>query len=405
MHLPFCSTVCYYCACNKVITKNRARAQPYLNALEREVELQGSMFESKREIQQLHWGGGTPTFFDDRQMSGLMARTDRHFHLLGDDQGEYSIEIDPREANADTILHLRSLGFNRISLGVQDFDPRVQAAVNRIQSLQQTEVVVTAARSCGFKSLNIDLIYGLPLQTVSSFAKTLETVITRIRPDRISVFNYAHLPDRFKTQRQINSADLPSATEKLDILQYTIQAMTDAGYVYIGMDHFALPEDELAQAQQQGRLHRNFQGYATHADCDLVGLGVSAIGQVANCYYQNFHAIDDYVEAINAGRLAIFRGVMLNRDDEIRRAVIKEIICHRYVEFADIESRFSIVFAEYFATELAALRALAADGLIRMQEQSLQLTPAGRLLVRNVCMQFDLYRREQKDEGRFSRAI
>ncbi|MDX1607572.1 MAG: oxygen-independent coproporphyrinogen III oxidase, partial [Candidatus Competibacterales bacterium] len=278
LHIPFCDTVCFYCACNKVVTRNRARAEPFLQRLHRELELQGQLFDRERVVEQLHWGGGTPTFINPQQMRELMAATRRHFTLHDDDRGEYSIEVDPRAVGDGTVALLRELGFNRMSLGVQDFDPRVQRAVNRLQSREQTLAVLDAARHEGFRSLSMDLIYGLPLQTAASFAATLDAVI-EAAPDRLSVFNYAHLPELFKTQRQIRAEDLPSPAEKLDILALTIDKLTAAGYVFIGMDHFARPDDELARAQREGTLYRNFQGYATHADCDLIGFGPSAIGR------------------------------------------------------------------------------------------------------------------------------
>lgn len=404
-HLPFCATVCFYCACNKIVTKNRAHAQPYLDRLQREIVLQSRHFDHHRRVEQLHWGGGTPTFLSDRQMETLMEQTARHFNLLADDAGEYSIEIDPREATADTIRRLRGLGFNRLSLGVQDFDENVQKAVNRIQTLEQTQAVVDAARICGFRSVNVDLIYGLPLQTVTSFDRTLNTVLSELQPDRVSVFNYAHLPARFKTQRQINSDDLPPPEEKLSILQRTIESFAEAGYVYIGMDHFARPEDELAKAQQQGRLYRNFQGYSTHSDCDLVGLGITAIGRVGNSYSQNVTSLEEYSARIDDGELPIMRGVLLDKDDELRRAVIGEVICHFELDFKEIERQFDIVFAEYFASEIKALHPLIDDGLLVLGGDTLRVTPMGRLLVRNICMLFDRYRQGARDDTRFSRAI
>ncbi|MGE5153448.1 MAG: oxygen-independent coproporphyrinogen III oxidase, partial [Bdellovibrio bacteriovorus] len=313
-HIPFCDTVCFYCACNKIATKDRTLAPPYLERLHREIELQADLFDRDRRVEQLHWGGGTPTFLSHAQMEGLMEQTRRHFRLADDGVGEYSIEIDPREADGATVALLRRLGFNRMSLGVQDFEPRVQTAVNRIQSEAETLEVLEAARAEGFRSISVDLIYGLPFQTVESFLRTLDRVVA-FAPDRLSVFNYAHLPERFKPQRRINAAELPAPEVKLDILQATIQRLTDAGYVYIGMDHFARPDDELALAQQAGTLYRNFQGYSTHADCDLIGLGVTSIGKVDNTYGQNRRGLEEYYADINAGRLAVFRGIELNRDD------------------------------------------------------------------------------------------
>ena len=307
-HLPFCNTICYYCACNKVVTKDRTKAAPYLQRLAREIELQAALFDAGRPVEQLHWGGGTPTFISHAQIQSLMEKTAQHFNLLADDAGEYSIEVDPRETRHDTIALLRAVGFNRLSLGVQDFDPQVQKAVNRVQSEAQTLAVMESARATGFKSISVDLIYGLPLQTQASFARTLEKVVAA-NPDRISVFNYAHMPTLFKPQRRIAEQDLPSAEEKLAILRHTIDYLGQAGYRFIGMDHFAKPADELAVAQLNGTLHRNFQGYSTHADCDLVALGITSIGRVHNSYSQNVKDLESYYEYIDAGQLAVYRGI------------------------------------------------------------------------------------------------
>ncbi|HHO70226.1 MAG TPA: oxygen-independent coproporphyrinogen III oxidase, partial [Halothiobacillus sp.] len=315
-HIPFCDTVCYYCACNKIVTKDRSKAQPYLEDLYREMALQSALFDTGRPVEQLHWGGGTPTFLSLEQMRELMTKTGEYFELKTDDSGEYSIEVDPREADASTVALLRELGFNRMSLGVQDFDPVVQKAVNRIQSETQTFEVFNAARAEGFHSISIDLIYGLPFQSVDSFLRTLDKVIAA-SPDRLSIFNYAHLPARFKPQRRISEADLPSPAEKLAILESTIHHLTDAGYVLIGMDHFAKPDDPLAQAQRNGTLHRNFQGYSTHADCDMVAMGVSAIGQVADAFSQNVKDTESYHRILSEGRLPIERGLIVNEDDKI----------------------------------------------------------------------------------------
>jgi len=402
-HIPFCDTVCFYCACNKVITKNRKRAIPYLEQLFREIELQGALFDRNRPVDQLHWGGGTPTFLSAEQMRDLMRVTGEHFQLRNDDSGEYSIEIDPREADAGTIAVLRSLGFNRLSLGVQDFDPDVQKAVNRIQTEAQTWAVLDAARAEGFKSVSVDLIYGLPLRTVERFMVTLDKVIAA-GPDRLSVFNYAHLPQLFKTQRQIDESLLPSAEDKLAILELTIERLTQAGYLYIGMDHFARPDDELAVAQRQGTLYRNFQGYSTHADCDLVAMGATAISKVGNSYSQNLKTLDDYAARIDSGELAVFRGVELNADDVLRREVITRLICNFELDFAAIETEFNIDFTAYFADALRALEGFAADGLLELEDRRLRVQPRGRLLIRNICMQFDRYL-SGGAEQRFSKVI
>ena len=403
LHIPFCDTVCFYCACNKIVTKNRRHAGPYLHHLYQEIALQGALFDRGRPVTQLHWGGGTPTFISADEMRELMRVTGAHFQLLDDDSGEYSIEVDPRETDGHTIALLRELGFNRLSLGVQDFDPAVQKAVNRLQPRAITWQVMEAARREGFKSISVDLIYGLPLQSVASFARTVDEIIAQ-HPDRVSVFNYAHLPDLFKTQRQIDAAALPPPTVKLEILETTIDRLTAAGYVYIGMDHFAQPDDELALAQQTGTLYRNFQGYSTHADCDLIGLGATSIGRVGDSYSQNRKGLEDYYAQIDAGRLAVFRGVRLDADDRLRRAVITELICHFKLDFAAIEQRHGIRFADYFAVELLELADLQADGLLTLDSTGIQVLPAGRLLIRNICMTFDRYLREQRQQ-RFSKVI
>ena len=402
-HLPFCDTVCYYCACNKIVTKNRKRTAPYLERLFREIELQGALFDRSRPVVQLHWGGGTPTFLSVGEMRALMHKTREHFRLRDDDSGEYSIEVDPREANAEIIALLRELGFNRLSLGVQDFDPTVQKAVNRIQSEAETFAVLDAARATGFRSVNMDLIYGLPHQTVASFAATLDKVIAA-GPDRLSVFNYAHLPELFKTQRQIDTASLPAAGEKLAILQHTIECLTAAGYVYIGMDHFARPDDELAVAQREGSLYRNFQGYSTHADCDLVAMGITAIGKVADTYSQNVKTLDAYSTLLDAGQLPVFRGLVLSDDDKLRRAIITQLICHFELNFARIEQAFGIRFRDYFAAELQEFTAMQTDGLLELNEDSIVVRPAGKLLIRNICMVFDTYLRAAQQQ-RFSKVI
>lgn len=403
-HLPFCDTVCFYCACNKVATKDRSLCPPYLERVHREIEMQSALFDRNRVVEQLHWGGGTPTFLNHNQMQSLMDHTRRHFTLADDAQGEYSIEIDPREANAATVALLRRLGFNRMSLGVQDFDPRVQKAVNRIQTEEQTLEVLHAARAEGFRSVSIDLIYGLPLQTAESFLKTLDRIVALL-PDRISVFNYAHLPKMFKPQRRINEDDLPAPSVKLEILQSTIARLGEAGYVFIGMDHFARPDDELAVAQRAGTLYRNFQGYSTHADCDLIGLGVTSIGKVDNTYGQNRRELDEYYRDIDAGRLAIFRGLELNRDDLIRRDVITRLICHFQLSMAAVEAAWDIRFEDYFADSLARLQAMADDGLLQIADRGIRILPRGRLLVRNICMAFDAYLAKKTGPVGFSKVI
>lgn len=402
-HIPFCATVCYYCACNKVITRNRARAEPYLESLYREIRLQAELFDRSRPVEQLHWGGGTPTFLSHGQMTQLMERTRRAFALADDEAGEFSVEIDPRAVEPDTVALLRSLGFNRISLGVQDFEPSVQKAVNRIQSEAQTFAVFDEARKRGFRSVNVDLIYGLPLQTVNSFERTLQTLL-RAAPERISVFNYAHMPSVFKTQKQIDPDQLPSAPEKLQILQTTIDVLLEAGYVYIGMDHFARPDDELALAQRQGSLYRNFQGYSTHADCDLVAMGASAIGRVGDSYSQNAKTVDEYQRCLEDGRLPIQRGIALSEDDLLRRYVISRLVCDFALDFRDVEARYEIEFERYFSDELRRLAPMEADGLLRLGARRMEVLPAGRLLIRNICMVFDRYL-QHVSQQRYSKVI
>ena len=403
IHIPFCDTVCFYCACNKIVTRNRRHTAPYLDHLYREIALQGALFDRSRPVAQLHWGGGTPTFISAAEMRELMRVTGEHFRLLDDDRGEYSIEVDPRETDDHTIALLRELGFNRLSLGVQDFDPQVQQAVNRIQSREITLKVMEAARREGFQSISVDLIYGLPHQNVARFGRTVDEIIAQ-SPDRISVFNYAHLPELFKTQRQIDASALPPPAVKLEILKTVIERLTRAGYVYIGMDHFAKPDDELALAQQAGTLYRNFQGYSTHADCDLIGLGATSIGMVGDSYSQNLKGLEEYYARIDDNRLAVFRGVRLDADDRLRRAVITALICHFKLEFAAIERQFGIRFRDYFAVELEELADMQADGLLALSETGIRVLPPGRLLIRNLCMVFDRHLREQKSQ-RFSKVI
>jgi len=403
VHIPFCAHICYYCACNKVITKDRGRALPYLEKLEREIEIVSRYIDRTQPIEQLHFGGGTPTFLSHDELRRLMQHLRQHFNLLDDDSGDYSIEIDPREADWSTMGLLRELGFNRVSLGVQDLDPEVQRAVNRLQTLEETRAIVEAARTLQFRSVNIDLIYGLPKQTPERFARTVAEVIA-LQPDRLSLFNYAHLPERFMPQRRISSDDLPSPADKLAMLQNSIEQLTRAGYRYIGMDHFALPDDELAIAQEEGTLQRNFQGYTTHGHCDLIGLGVSAISQVGDLYSQNDSDIASYQQTLGNGQLATRRGLHCNADDRLRRAVIQQLICHFELRFADIEQAHGMEFRDYFEALWPELEQLHHDGLIELSAEGIQVRPAGRLLVRSLCMLFDRYLNDQVRQ-RFSRVI
>jgi len=403
-HIPFCRHICFYCACNKIITNNHKRTFPYLSALHREIELKAGLLDSDRQVDQLHWGGGTPTYIDHTQMHELMECTKKHFLLRNDDKGDYSIEIDPREADEGTISILRSLGFNRLSLGVQDFNPAVQKAINRIQTVEETNSVMQQARAEGYHSINIDLIYGLPNQTTETFIETLKIII-EMDPDRIAVYNYAHLPGLFKSQRMIKEDDLPGSDEKLDILRFTINYLTSNGYTYIGMDHFAKTEDELSIAQKNNTLHRNFQGYSTHADCDIIGMGVSAISQIGNCYAQNTCKPDDYAGNINIGKVPVIRGIEMDEDDLLRRNVISKLMCHYHVKYSEIEESHGIVFHDYFRNEIMSLTDMEQDGLVSVGTGEISVTPRGRLLIRNICMTFDKYLASGQAEGNYSRAI
>lgn len=402
IHLPFCSTVCFYCACNKVVTRDRGKGEKYLQYLFREIDLQGPLFRDDRVVEQMHWGGGTPTFFTMAQLSGLWGKLRQHFSMSPD--GEYSIEIDPRSVEPADMQALRDMGFNRVSLGVQDFDPDVQRAVNRVQSEEQTLAVMDAARAAGFASVNVDLIYGLPKQNLISFNRTLGRIIAA-SPDRIAIYNYAHLPTRFKPQRRIAEADLPTPDVKLKLLGLAAQRLGEAGYVYIGMDHFAKPDDSLAVAQRHGHLHRNFQGYSTHAECDLVGLGVSAIGAIGPTYSQNHRDLVTYYDALDRGVLPVARGMELSADDLLRRAVIQSLSCQFKLSKKSVEIAYLIDFERYFAAELAELRDLAVDGLVELDEEWITVTPRGRMLIRNVCMVFDKYLQRERETMRYSRVI
>ena len=403
-HIPFCSTVCYYCGCNKIITANRARALPYLQQLVGEVEMIGALVDQNRVVEQLHWGGGTPTYISDDEKRLLMAATRKHFNLRDDDRGEYSIEIHPGETSVESIRCLRELGFNRLSMGVQDFDPRVQQAVNRFNSVAQVRELVDAAHEQGFHAISMDLIYGLPHQSWQTFSQTLDAIID-LNPDRLSVFNYAHLPHMFKVQKQIDEAALPSADEKLRILEKTTEKLLQAGYLFIGMDHFAKPDDELAVAQRNGKLQRNFQGYATHGGCDLIGMGVSSISAVDNVFVQNHKVVDDYSAALQAGQLPTARGLALSSDDLIRQKVIEKLICHFRLDFSDIEAMFGINFRAYFAEELAALQPMAGDNLLSVGEQQILVSEAGRLFIRRICMVFDAYLKSPVQTVKFSKIL
>ncbi len=402
VHIPFCNTICYYCACNKIITKDHGRSAKYLKYLGKELEMQAAALDGSHDVVQLHWGGGTPTFLSHDEMRELMGMTRQYFRLLPN--GEYSIEVDPRKVDEATVQLLGELGFNRMSLGVQDFDPAVQQAVNRIQSLEETRLVIEAARANGFKSISVDLIYGLPKQNVISFNRTLEEVI-RLAPDRLSIYNYAHLPHLVKPQRRINEAELPSADAKLQILQLAIRRLTEAGYVFIGMDHFAKPDDELAIAQRQGRLHRNFQGYSTYAEADLMAFGISSISKVGPSYCQNVKTLDEYYDAIDNGVLPVMRGIELTADDLLRRSIIQALMCHFELSIESIEIAHLIDFKSYFAPELEALRDMQQAGLLTINDHWLTVEPRGRMLVRAIAMVFDRYLRTDRERARYSKVI
>lgn len=402
VHLPFCNTICFYCACNKVITKDHGRSAKYIGYLGREIGIVSGLVEGTPPVQQLHWGGGTPTFLAREEMAALMRMLRDGFSFAS--AAEISIEVDPRKVSADTIAFLGSLGFNRISVGIQDFDPAVQRAVNRIQSEEETRTVIDAARAHGFSSVNTDLIYGLPKQTVSGFAATLDKVIAAA-PDRIAVYSYAHVPHLFKPQRRIAVDELPTPEGKLALLALAIDKLGAAGYTYIGMDHFAKPGDELATAQRERKLHRNFQGYSTKPDCDLIALGISAIGKVGATYVQNVKTLDQYYERLEAHALPVMRGIALDGDDVLRRSVIQSLMCDFELEIGAIEAAHGIRFAEYFGPELAALQPLAGDGLVTIGEDAIAVTPRGRLLVRTIAMRFDRHLREAQQRTQYSKVI
>ena len=402
VHLPFCDTICYYCGCNKVVTRDHGRAARYVRYLGREIGIVAGLCDGFAPVEQVHWGGGTPTFLAPGEMTALMAMLRDAFPFAPD--AEISIEVDPRKVEEEKVAHLACLGFNRISIGVQDFDPDVQRAVNRIQSEVETKRVIDAARANAFGSINVDLIYGLPRQSVPGFGATLDRVIA-LAPDRVALYSYAHVPHLFKPQRRIAEAELPKPEDKLSILGLAIDKLTQAGYVYIGMDHFAKPEDELALAQRERKLHRNFQGYSTRGGCDLIGFGVSAIGQIGRCYAQNVRTLDEYYERLDADMLPVLRGTTLDADDLLRRDVIQRLMCDFVLDCAAIEDAHQVRFGEYFASEMEALHLLAADGLVELASGTIRVTARGRLLVRTVAMVFDRYLREQRERARYSRVI
>ena len=402
VHIPFCESLCYYCACNKIITKHHDRAAPYLGYLAREVALHIEKLGSGQAVSQLHLGGGSPTFLTDDELRELMGMLRSNFNLLPG--GEYSIEVDPRTIDASRLDTLAELGFNRLSFGVQDFDAAVQKSVNRVQPAEQVFGLVAAARERKFDSINVDLIYGLPLQSPESFDRTLAQVV-ELRPERIALYAYAHLPERFKPQRRIETTQIPSAGAKVAMLARSMAAFMGAGYVYVGMDHFALPTDPLAIAKQLGRLHRNFQGYSTQPDCDLIALGVSSIGRVGSTYSQNAKTMEEYCDYLDQGRFPVVRGLSLTADDLLRRAVIMAVMCQGLVVFKSIEAAYAIEFRSYFAAEMVTLEKLAEQGLVRLNESNIEVTATGWFFVRAVAMVFDRYLQTDRTTARFSKIL
>lgn len=402
VHIPFCESLCYYCACNKIVTKHHERAATYLRYLEREVDLHLQHCGRGQSVSQFHIGGGTPTFLSDDELRELWRMLKERF--VFDPQGEYSIEVDPRTVTKERLQLLKDLGFNRLSFGVQDFDPDVQKAVHREQPIEQVFDLVQAARDMGYQSINVDLIYGLPKQNTASFARTLRQV-SELMPDRIALYAYAHLPERFKAQRRILQEDLPSAVDKVGMLAAAIDGFIQAGYVYVGMDHFALPNDALAIAKRQGRLHRNFQGYSTQPDCDLIALGVSAIGRVGATYSQNAKTLEEYYDLLDQQRLPVVRGLALSRDDMVRRAVIMAIMCQGEILFEPMSNAWLIDFKRYFAAELELLEGQQEQGLVEIHEDSVKVTDKGWFFVRGVALVFDRYLQADRNRARFSRII
>jgi oxygen-independent coproporphyrinogen-3 oxidase len=402
VHLPFCGTICYYCACNKIVTRDHGRSAKYLKYLKREIRLLADSLGEDRAISQMHWGGGTPTFLADAELAELMQMLRSEFDFAAG--GEYAIEIDPRTVTPERVDLLARLGFNRISLGVQDFNPEVQRAIHRIQGFEETRAVIEAARAHGFRSVNVDLIYGLPRQTLEGFERTL-ALVTGCSPDRVALYSYAHLPTQFKPQRRIAEADMPAPETKLRLLTAAIDRLESEGYTYIGMDHFAKPEDDLAVAQRQGRLTRNFQGYSSSGDSDILGLGVSAIGTVGPVYVQNFRTLDEYYATLDDGVLPVMRGIELNADDLLRRAVIQALACHFEVSKEAISIAHLVEFDRYFGPELDDLKRMERESLVTLNDEWISVTPRGRLIVRALCMVFDRYLRAGRARASYSKVI
>ncbi|GLP95419.1 oxygen-independent coproporphyrinogen III oxidase [Paraferrimonas sedimenticola] len=401
LHVPFCHKLCYYCGCNKIVTRHQHKADQYIEYVAQEILKRAPLFKDY-QVTQMHWGGGTPTFLTEEQVARVTKLIKDNFNFA--EEGEFSIEIDPREIELSMLDTLKAAGFNRISVGVQDFDKEVQKAVNREQSEDFIFELIAKARELGFVSTNVDLIYGLPHQTPERFAKTIERIL-ELSPDRLSVFNYAHLPARFAAQRKIYDEHLPSPQQKLEILRQTIETLTGAGYQFIGMDHFAKPDDTLAKLQRAGKLHRNFQGYTTQEECDLLGLGVSSISQIGNCYAQNQKDLRPYYSSIDESGHALWKGCSLNQDDKIRRAVIKQLICHFELDMATIDEKFGLVFEDYFAEDLKLLQTFIDDELVTLEDRVIRISQTGHLLIRNICICFDVYYREKARQQQFSRVI
>jgi oxygen-independent coproporphyrinogen-3 oxidase len=406
LHIPFCTSPCFYCGCNRIITRDKTRGATYLTRLYREIAMASSLFDRDRDVEQVHFGGGTPNFLDPAQIAEVVDVLRRHFSFARGPKMDCSIELDPRFVDPDEIGQLAQIGFNRASLGVQDFDPVVQQAVNRMQGVEQTLGIIEACRQHGFRSVNVDLIYGLPKQTLEGFSRTLDITL-QARPHRLAIYGYAHMPQLFRPQQRINAEDLPSPEAKLDLLRLAIDKLGQAGYEYIGMDHFALPDDELARAQREGGLHRNFMGYTTHAESDLVGLGVSAISHIGASFSQNPRDIGSWEQAIDAGRLPVWRGMRMDEDDMIRADVIQALMCHGELDFDSIGRRHMIDFRDYFRGALERVVPLQDDGLVEVDARGLHATSRGRLLLRIIAMCFDRYLTPAADAAtpRFSRTV
>jgi oxygen-independent coproporphyrinogen-3 oxidase len=402
IHIPFCESLCFYCACNKIVTKHHERSREYLDYLKKEIDLHLDYLGQKQVVSQLHLGGGSPTFFSDEEIKELFNKLKEVFVL--NPQGEYSIEVDPRTVDSKRLKRLKEIGFNRLSFGVQDFNPDVQKSIHRIQSFDQIASLMNSAHEDGYESINMDLIYGLPLQTTETFNETLDQVIS-LKPDRIALYAYAHLPQRFKPQRRIHEDDIPPAKNKITMLSLAIKKFLENGYIYVGMDHFALPSDSLAIAKRQGRLHRNFQGYSTQPDCDIIALGVSAIGRVGANYNQNAKELEDYYDYLNHGRFPIIKGLALSKDDIVRRAVIMEIMCQGRLDYESIELAYLINFKEYFSSEMNLLRNFHEKDFIDLDDSGIQVTDTGWFFVRAIAMIFDRYLQLDQNRTRFSKIL